>query len=200
MFRRNFKLWIWIAAPVALAAFLYLFNLARLPLEDTDEATYAMVVREMLRSGHYLTPTLHGRPWIDKPPLLFWLTSGSAKLFGLNEFALRLPEAIFGAAALAAYFASLIKKKGRFNNGGFFLFSTFALSASAFTFGIFLLPTTKLVTYFIPSYPFLAMFISSVYGRLLSATDKQALQNYDPRRGGARHSHGDNRRFKRSFF
>ena len=46
--------------------------------------------------------TLHygGRPWFEKPPFAFWLMAVSSSVFGLTEFALRLPSALFGIAAI----------------------------------------------------------------------------------------------------
>lgn len=61
-----------------------LILLVRLPLEDADEATYAMVVREMRESGNYLTLSLDGSPWVDKPPLYFWLTAASTRPLTLD--------------------------------------------------------------------------------------------------------------------
>ncbi|MFY9462254.1 MAG: glycosyltransferase family 39 protein [Candidatus Sungiibacteriota bacterium] len=92
--------WLWFIVPIAISVILYGAFLSRLPFEDADEATYAMVTREMIESGDFMTLTLFGEPWVDKPPLLFWLMAGSAKIFGLNEFALRLPSAIFGILAV----------------------------------------------------------------------------------------------------
>lgn len=85
---------------LVIATCMHLILLGRLPLEDADEATYAMVVREMREGGHYLTLSLAGSPWVDKPPLYFWLAAASARVFGFTEFALRLPSAIFGIAAV----------------------------------------------------------------------------------------------------
>lgn len=84
----------------ALAAFLFLFRLGAFPFLDYDEATFALVFSEGWQSGDFLSLTSHGQLWIDKPPLLFWLMAASVKLFGENEFALRLPVALLGLAAV----------------------------------------------------------------------------------------------------
>ncbi|MBI4132388.1 MAG: glycosyltransferase family 39 protein [Candidatus Sungbacteria bacterium] len=85
---------------IALAAAFNLVLLGRLPLEDADEATYAMVAREMSENGDYIVPRIDGAPWVDKPPLYFWLAASSAKIFGENEFSLRLPSVLAGIAAV----------------------------------------------------------------------------------------------------
>lgn len=78
---------------VAIAVVFLCFNIAR-PLVDYDEATYAKVVVDTLRSGDLWTFTLSGHGWFEKPPMYFWLAMGSIKLFGVHEFAFRLPSII----------------------------------------------------------------------------------------------------------
>lgn len=81
---------------ITLASFFYLADLGKLPLDDYDEAGYAIVAREMIQNNDYLNLTYLGKPWFEKPPLYFWLMALSGKIFGLNEFAMRFPSAIFG--------------------------------------------------------------------------------------------------------
>jgi len=68
-----------------------LVRLSAAPLIDSDEATYARVFHESVERGDFLTFTKRGGPWLEKPPLYFWLMAGSAALFGETEFAMRLP-------------------------------------------------------------------------------------------------------------
>jgi len=68
---------------------------------DPDSAQYASITREMLERGDYLTFTDQGREYLDKPPLLFWLSGISFKLFGTNHFAFRVPA--FLATLLAVF-------------------------------------------------------------------------------------------------
>lgn len=70
------------------------------PLFDLDEGAFSEATREMIESGNYLTTYLDGALRFDKPILIYWLQAFSVHLFGLNEFALRLPSAI--AASLWA--------------------------------------------------------------------------------------------------
>jgi 4-amino-4-deoxy-L-arabinose transferase-like glycosyltransferase len=63
-------------------------------LTDQDEGFYASVARGMLNSGNYLTPYFDGKPWFLKPPLLYWLMSGSMSLFGVSAAAARLPSVL----------------------------------------------------------------------------------------------------------
>lgn len=69
-----------------------------------DEGRYAEIPREMAETGDLVTPRLNGVKYFEKPPLFYWLQAGSIKLFGLDEWALRLWPALFGFfGALAVY-------------------------------------------------------------------------------------------------
>jgi 4-amino-4-deoxy-L-arabinose transferase-like glycosyltransferase len=99
------------AAPVAiaaaLAAVISFFHLWSYGLWEPDEARYAEIAREMVASGNYLIPHLNYVIYIEKPPLLYWLTALSYHIFGVNEFAARFFGATFAVVGVAAtsYFA-----------------------------------------------------------------------------------------------
>lgn len=59
-----------------------------------DEAHYAQLTREMLRTGSWLVPTLNGAPFIDKPILFHWLQGLAFSLFGESGFSASLPSAV----------------------------------------------------------------------------------------------------------
>jgi 4-amino-4-deoxy-L-arabinose transferase-like glycosyltransferase len=91
-----------LAAPVLLAGLALLvvgFQLGHTGLW-TDESIYAQTAREMAQSGDWITPTLCGRPYLIKPPLYYWLAASAFHLFGENELAARLPQALFGMATI----------------------------------------------------------------------------------------------------
>jgi hypothetical protein len=77
-----------------------LIDLRAFGLTDLDEGFYASVAWEMRHSGDWRTPTFLGEPWFEKPPLLYWLMVGSMRVFGENEFALRLPSVLMYALTL----------------------------------------------------------------------------------------------------
>lgn len=81
-------------------------NLA--PLLDVDEGAFSEATRELLASGDWGFTTLYGAPRFDKPILIYWLQAASVQLFGLNEWALRLPSALctWGWALALALFAA----------------------------------------------------------------------------------------------
>jgi len=79
---------------LALVAFALAFQGAR-GIWDPDEGRYAAVALRMLRSGDWFTPTLsHEVPHFSKPPLTYWALASSIGLFGRNEWAARLPNAL----------------------------------------------------------------------------------------------------------
>ncbi len=84
----------WIFAFVVIA--VYFFGLGSLPLVGPDEARYSQIAREMFERGDWITPTLGGFNWFEKPALLYWLQIVSYKLFGVLEFAARFGSAVFG--------------------------------------------------------------------------------------------------------
>ena len=91
----------------ALCFISFFAGLGSVPLFDVDEGAFSEATREMLASGNYLTTYLYGEPRFDKPILTYWLQALSAKLFGLDEFALRLPSALASTGWTAAlYFFS----------------------------------------------------------------------------------------------
>jgi dolichol-phosphate mannosyltransferase len=77
----------------SVAGLLLLPNLSY-PLIDPDESRYAEISREMLESGDFVVPTRFGKPYLDKPPLLYWLTATSFRLFGVSEASARLVPAL----------------------------------------------------------------------------------------------------------
>lgn len=82
-------------------------------LFDRDEGWYAEIAREMVESGDYLVPTYLGRPFLEKPMLPYWLMAGSMHIFGVNEFAARLPSAVAGAFACVVLFLLARRMFGR---------------------------------------------------------------------------------------
>jgi 4-amino-4-deoxy-L-arabinose transferase-like glycosyltransferase len=78
-----------------LAAVLYLPGLGRPALWEPDEGRYAEIAREMVASGDYITPRDDYELYFEKPPLVYWAEAAAIKIFGINEFAVRLPAALF---------------------------------------------------------------------------------------------------------
>lgn len=81
---------------LAVASLVCLVNLGAPSLWDIDEGHNAEAAREMLVTGDWLVPTFNFQLRSDKPALLYWLQLGAYHLFGVNEFAARLPSAVAG--------------------------------------------------------------------------------------------------------
>ena len=85
--------------PFALLLIVYFIGLF-IDVMDVDAAQYAEMSREMMLSRHYLKVMELGHNYLDKPPLLFWLTSLSYAAFGVSNFAFKLPSLLFGLLAV----------------------------------------------------------------------------------------------------
>ncbi|KTD45156.1 ArnT family glycosyltransferase [Legionella quateirensis] len=72
-----------------------------IPLNDSTEARYGEIARKMLETGDWVTLQHdYGVPFWAKPPLSVWLSAFSMKLFGVNEFAARLPGLLLSIGVL----------------------------------------------------------------------------------------------------
>jgi 4-amino-4-deoxy-L-arabinose transferase-like glycosyltransferase len=89
----------------ALGLVLFLPFLGSVHLFDWDEINFAEISREMLITGDYLRSQIDFEAFWEKPPLFFWLQTASMHVFGVNEFAARLPNALLGAVVLPALYA-----------------------------------------------------------------------------------------------
>ena len=102
-----------LAAILGLAAFLDLFRLGRNGYANTY---YSAAVRSMLGSWHnFLFASFDpgGLVSVDKPPLALWVEAASAKLFGYSGFAILLPEALAGVAAVGLLYLVVARPFGR---------------------------------------------------------------------------------------
>lgn len=83
------------------------FMLGSRVLNTPDEGRYGEIGREMAINDDYVTPTLNGIAYLDKPPLLYWLQAPAIKIFGVSEWTLRLPSALLALfGCMIVYVAS----------------------------------------------------------------------------------------------
>jgi 4-amino-4-deoxy-L-arabinose transferase-like glycosyltransferase len=118
-----------------LAAILCLPGLGRPALWEPDEGRYAEIAREMVVSGDYVTPRDDFELYFEKPPLVYWANAASIRIFGVNEFAARLPAALFsiGQVVITAALADAMFGIA----SGFFAALVLALSPLFFGFARF---------------------------------------------------------------
>ena len=91
---------IWHIAITAVTAILFIPFLGAVHLFDWDEINFAECAREMLVTHNYSRVQINFQPFWEKPPLFIWLQVLSMKLFGVNEFAARFPDAMCGILTL----------------------------------------------------------------------------------------------------
>ena len=101
---RNFFIYSLLAA-----CLICVIGMLGIPLIDIDAAQYASMSREMASTGNYLQLYDLGKDYLDKPPLLFWLSSISIQLFGVHDWAYRLPSILcLGLALWSVYRFTLL--------------------------------------------------------------------------------------------
>ena len=83
-----------------LGALFFIPFLGGVNLFDWDEVNFAEISREMIVTNDFLSVQVNFQPFFEKPPLFFWIQVVSMKLFGINEFAARFPNAIVGIITL----------------------------------------------------------------------------------------------------
>jgi 4-amino-4-deoxy-L-arabinose transferase-like glycosyltransferase len=86
------------------ASLFFIPFLGSVHLFDWDEINFAECAREMLVSGNYSVVQINFEPFWEKPPLFIWMQAMSMKIFGINEFAARFPNAICGIITLPVLF------------------------------------------------------------------------------------------------
>jgi len=96
--RRSFSLALTLGVLPLLGFWLY-------GLFDLDEGYYGAVVAEMNRRGEWITPYFNGKPWFEKPILLYWFAKPSVSLFG-EAIGPRLPSvlATMGLLAMCGFY------------------------------------------------------------------------------------------------
>ena len=102
------SLWLLGGLVFAFVIFLFFRDLGRFPIFQWDEARYANNSIEVLTLGNWFHFTMDGHidTWNFKPPLVLWIQAASMKVFGINEWAVRLPSAMasIGIAILLFWF------------------------------------------------------------------------------------------------
>jgi 4-amino-4-deoxy-L-arabinose transferase-like glycosyltransferase len=97
-----------LATQLALVAgvcyFFFFFGLGAFGLTGADEPRYAQIAREMLARHDWIVPTLNGAPWLEKPALLYWKMMNSYAIFGVSDWAARIPAAFHAAAMVFGIF------------------------------------------------------------------------------------------------
>ncbi len=87
------------------AVLLYLLGLGSTPIQDPDEPRVTGIVSQMSRTGDWVVPRLNGEPFLEKPPLFFWIAAQVMYLFGESVYSARIIPALAAiGCVLLVYF------------------------------------------------------------------------------------------------
>ena len=113
-----------IGASLLLAAFAWCE-----PLPNDNDAIYADVIRAV-RQGHFIALQINGVPFLDKPPLFFWLGAAVTAMFGESAFVLRLPAMVAGV--LGVVLVARMARRFTGSRAAGFLAASLLLSAPSY--------------------------------------------------------------------
>jgi len=120
-----------IALTVLVVAIRFL-SIGLYPLMDTTEARYAEMARIMYETGNWITPMFdYNIPFWGKPPLFTWLSAAGFNLFGVNEFAVRVPHLLVGLLVVLLTWI-VAPKSGRDNTEQAWLTVAILVTTTAF--------------------------------------------------------------------
>ena len=85
---------------ITLCIVVYIIGSITVPLMEIDSVQYANISREMLLNKSFLQIFDQGKDYLDKPPMLFWVSSLSMYFFGINDIAFRLPSILMALLAI----------------------------------------------------------------------------------------------------
>jgi len=138
-------------------------------LWEPDEGRYAEIAREMYLSGDYVTPRDDFVRYFEKPPLVYWCETAAIKIFGTNEFAIRLPAALFSVAQVVVTEALAEVMFG----GAVAILAAIVLATSPLFFGFARFATLD---------PALAFFMTAALGAFYMAARANDFTSRDGRR------------------
>ncbi|HEY1937230.1 MAG TPA: glycosyltransferase family 39 protein [Candidatus Angelobacter sp.] len=104
MNNRNKLLAVQLLLVAGVCGFFFFFGLGAFGLLGADEPRYAQIAREMLARHDWIVPTLNGSPWLEKPALLYWKMMNSYAIFGVSDWAARIPAAVHATALVFGIF------------------------------------------------------------------------------------------------
>ena len=112
---RSYTDWLLLAG---FCGFFFFFGLSYFGLVGADEPRYAQVAREMFARHDWITPTLAGKPWLEKPIFYYWQTIVFYNIFGVSDWAARLPSAVNATILVLAGYLFLCRFRPGFHLDG----------------------------------------------------------------------------------
>jgi 4-amino-4-deoxy-L-arabinose transferase-like glycosyltransferase len=111
---------------LAFCGFFFFWRLGSFGLIGADEPRYAQVAREMFARHDLITPTLGGSAWLEKPPLYYWQVMLAYRVFGVSDWAARLPAAVDALLLVLAVYRFLRRFRPGFEIDGALIVATSA--------------------------------------------------------------------------
>jgi 4-amino-4-deoxy-L-arabinose transferase-like glycosyltransferase len=140
----------WSPRPIAIIVLAWLIlqigGLFSPGLLDDVDSIYIEIAREMLHRHDYVTPYINGVRFFDKPPLMYWMAAASMRIFGIHDWAARLPLALSVLALLLAVYALGIRLFADLSpaaapdRGGFYAALALATSIGPYLYTRFYIP------------------------------------------------------------
>ncbi len=97
---------------LALSCLSFLPALGAYRMLDPTDSFFVEAAREMLELSHYVTPVINYTDWLDKPALPLICIIASYRIFGINEWAARLPSALSAVILVLFTFAAAKRLTG----------------------------------------------------------------------------------------
>ncbi|MDR2017395.1 MAG: glycosyltransferase family 39 protein [Syntrophobacterales bacterium] len=119
----------YVIALLLLSCIFFFHGIGTYSLKEPDEGRYAEIPREMVELHDYVVPHLNYARYFEKPPLFYWATALSYKIFGTNEWSFRLPNAL---SALICVMALYFGARRWFGSDVAFLSSVILMSSFGF--------------------------------------------------------------------
>ena len=132
-------------------------------LDDVD-SVYIESAREMLVRHDFVTPYVDGIRFFDKPPLMYWLASAFMRLFGIHDWAARLPLALLSLALFFAVYSLGSRLFGA--RGGLYSALVTATSIGPYLFTRFFIPDVLLALWMTLAVHLFLKALSSGYATL----------------------------------
>jgi 4-amino-4-deoxy-L-arabinose transferase-like glycosyltransferase len=128
---------------VAVACFVFLVSIGSPPrLMDDVDAVQAQIARNMLVSDDWITARLDGVAYLEKAPLVYWMMAASYKIFGVHDWAARLPLAL--AVVLLCFVTYRFGRWAFDEKAGMYAGTILATSVGLFLFTRILIPDAML--------------------------------------------------------
>ncbi len=186
---------------IALWFAIFIASIARPALLDDADSFHAEAVREMVQSGDWVTLRINdGIRYLEKAPLMYWLAALSVTVFGLHDWSIRLPLALFSLLLIMLVFRFGTRSWGE--KGGFYSGLVIATCLGHYAFTRIFLPD-MIVSFFIAFclYMYMQITIEEEEPKRIGPVDLRCAALYIFRRPGCADKGTDRHNlYRRNYF